>query len=121
MGKKVVGNYVRVHRRRAGLSQTDLATIVGHAKSAQIARHERNQSIPPLLTAFAYEVIFDVPMSRLFPGLWETVAAGIEISLDEFEKRLERQPETDRPRAVAHQLVWLANRRKARQSRQTAP
>jgi DNA-binding XRE family transcriptional regulator len=116
MEKKVVGNHLRVYRRRAGLSQPDLAEIVGHAKSAQIARHEKNQSIPPLLTAIAYEAVFDAPISKLFPGLYESVLASVEIRLDEFEAHLRGYAEADKPRAISHQLIWLAKRRDTRKA-----
>lgn len=45
---------VRSHRKKSGLSQKDLARIVGLAE-ARVSRHERFGIVPPLSIALSYE------------------------------------------------------------------
>ncbi len=78
-------NYLCVNRRRAGLSQWELGQILGYRDEDAVARHERFRSLPPFLIALGYEVIFQQPVSEIFPGLRQTVAFGIERRLAEFE------------------------------------
>jgi len=75
-------------RKRSGLSQKELAHILGFRSKVAISRHERSDSVPDLLTALGYEVIFRVPISELFPGMYQTVAVGIEERLAKMEEEL---------------------------------
>ena len=107
-------NYVRAHRKRAGLSQLELALILGYRNEGVISRHELFRSVPPLLMALGYEVVFQTPVSELFPGLRETVENGIESSLAEFESALRKQKsEAARSQVpvITRKLEWINERR----------
>lgn len=41
-----------------------------------------------MLTAFGYQVVFQKPVSDIFPGLYHAVEAGVEERLEEFEREL---------------------------------
>jgi transcriptional regulator with XRE-family HTH domain len=75
MPTKKLKNYLRTHRRRFGLSQSDVAYLLGceSADQAKVARYERLATLPSLKTALAYEVLFDVPVAKLFAGLYKQV------------------------------------------------
>ena len=83
-----VATGLRTLRKKSGLSQCDLAYIVGFQSEIPVVRHERSKAIPNLLTALAYEVIFQAPISVQFRGLYESVEAAIEERLAELELRL---------------------------------
>jgi DNA-binding XRE family transcriptional regulator len=85
MTSSSVGTYLRYLRRKSGLSQAELAQILGSVSATQISRHERSRTLPSILTALGYQVVFRMPVSDLFPGLFHTVEAGIEERLREFE------------------------------------
>ncbi len=108
-------NYVRVHRRRAGLSQRELGQVLGYSDEGAVARHERFCSLPPFLTALGYEIIFRVPVAEMFPGLKETVEFGIEKRIAEFEDDLLTRSGGPGPKAavVARKLEWLSERRRS--------
>lgn len=115
-------NYVRARRKKAGLSQRDLAFILGYGKAAAISRHELFRSIPPLIMALAYEVIFQTPIAELFPGLHETVEAAIEKQIAELEARLQRDKSKQSVRSSREsdrKLEWLAERRRSRTTEQS--
>jgi transcriptional regulator with XRE-family HTH domain len=61
-------HYLRIERRRAGLSQTDIAALLGVRTASKVSRYERNHRLPPLRTALAYEAILGKPIAELFGG-----------------------------------------------------
>jgi transcriptional regulator with XRE-family HTH domain len=88
MTSNSAGTYLRFLRRRSGLSQRDLARILGSVSVSQISRHERSKTLPTMLIAFGYQVVFQKPVSEIFPGLFHAVETGVEERLEEFEREL---------------------------------
>ncbi len=82
-------NYVRTHRRRAGLSQEDMALLLGCKSGAKISRYERFARQPSLETVFAYEAIFGVPARELFAGVYEQARAAIQSRVGALSESLE--------------------------------
>jgi transcriptional regulator with XRE-family HTH domain len=66
-------NYLRTYRKRAGLSQDEVAFLLGCRSGAKVSRYERLARRPSLETAFAYEAVFGVPARELFAGVYEKV------------------------------------------------
>jgi len=112
MNNKVLGNYLRICRKRSGLSQREVGFLLGYADKGQVSRHERSATAPPLITALGYEAIFRVPISKLFTGIHMSVNESVEINVAEFEKdligRSGKGPVTN---IVAQKLKWLKTRR----------
>lgn len=105
-------NYVRVHRRKAYLSQRELGQMLGYDDEGAIARHERFRSLPPFLIALGYEIVFKIPVSELFPGLKQTMEIGIEKRIAEFEQDLRTKSGLGPQAAViARKLEWISERR----------
>ena len=104
--------HLRSLRKRSGLSQKELAHILGFRSEAPISRHERSDAVPDLLTAFGYQAIFRVPISELFPGLYQAVALGIEERMATMEDELHKSTAKGRTAVpVAHKLEFLCERR----------
>jgi DNA-binding XRE family transcriptional regulator len=105
-------NYIRIHRRRTGLSQRDISHILGYSDEDSIRRHERLRVTPPLRVAIKYELLFRIPISELFAGLRDEVAVELERKVMELEELLGQQSTTDRNAlATARKLMWLSERR----------
>ena len=112
MEDQTVGNYLRTHRKRACMSQRDLGLLIGYKHEGQVSRHERSKTVPPLLTALAYEIIFRVPVSAMFPGFHSAVTQMVEGNLIDFEKTLQGRGEKARNiKATAQTLRWIAKRK----------
>jgi transcriptional regulator with XRE-family HTH domain len=112
MSSNSVGTYLRFLRRRSGLSQRELARILGSVTASQISRHERSIAPPSLLTAFGYQVVFQKPVADIFPGLYHAVEIGVEERLNAFESELGNSTAKGRAASiVAHQLEWLCERK----------
>ena len=70
-------NYLRTYRKRAGLSQDEVAYLLGCQGGAKVSRYERFARRPTLQTALAYEAIFGVPVRDLFAGIYQKVERPI--------------------------------------------
>jgi len=109
---KPLANYLRSHRLKTGLTQYDIAEIIRCAERDTISRHERLDSMPSLLIALSYEVLYQVPVAEIFAGLAHNVEFGIEAQLAAFEEHLGRQSaHGSRAAATARKLEWLSERR----------
>ena len=91
-----LANYLRRHRKQIGLSQDDIASLLGQHSGAVVSRYERFEREPTLRTALAFEVIFGTPVRELFAGLYEDVEARVEPRARALnEKLLEKRPIRD--------------------------
>jgi transcriptional regulator with XRE-family HTH domain len=80
--------HLRRLRKRSGLSQREVAYILGSCSGSAVSRHELSNALPDLLMALGYEAIFKASISELFPGLYQTVQAGIEERIAAMEDEL---------------------------------
>lgn len=88
MPEEKLSNYLRTIRMRSGLSQDEVAFLLGVASGAEVSRHEMFHRIPTLKTALSYEVIFGVPVRKLFAGEYEKVEAEIRERAKELARRI---------------------------------
>jgi DNA-binding XRE family transcriptional regulator len=102
-----MGNYLRAHRRRCGLSQRELGILVGYGHGHVISKHERSQSAPPLLIALAYEVVFDIPVGQLFTGFRSVVTESVARNMRDLKVGLE----SGRHRSSPEKTQWLMDQR----------
>ena len=61
-------NYIRRYRKRADLTQREVAFLLGSKSGAGISRHERFKQTPDLQTLFVYEILFRTPLRSIFTG-----------------------------------------------------
>ena len=66
-------NYLRTHRKRVGLSQDEVAFLLGGQSGSRVSRYERYARHPSLKTTLAYEVVFGTPARELFAGISQKV------------------------------------------------
>ncbi len=81
-------NYLKTYRRRAGLSQDELAYLLGGETGTTISRHETGKRLPSLDTALAYEMILGAPVKAIFAGEAETIHKSISDRAEKLAKRL---------------------------------
>ena len=107
-----MGSSLRYQRRQSGLTQRDIAEILGTVGDRQVARHENVHAMPSFLVAIGYQIVFNAGTEVLFPGAFETVRQGIEERLAELERRLQENASGGRAAAsIARKLQWLESRR----------
>lgn len=69
-------NYIAMYRRNAGLSQAELATLVG-LEQAALSRCELGQRTPDLEVVLALEMVLDEPLECIFAGVAGRVRARV--------------------------------------------
>ena len=67
MPRKLV-HYLRNDRKRLGLTQADIAALLGAPWKTRVSRYERDPALPPLDAGLAYEAIYGRPVSDIFSG-----------------------------------------------------
>ncbi len=80
---KNIPNRLKQCRRHRGLSQKELADLMGFKDTTWISRWENGDVLPNLVSAVRLSVLLDIPMNNLFDGLIERVKQ--ESGLDNRE------------------------------------
>lgn len=80
---------LRTLRMRSGLSQREVAEIMGFKTDVPAFRHESSRTSPDLRTAIGYEILFGVHIAAQFPALYLSVEPVIESRILELKRRLE--------------------------------
>lgn len=83
-------NYLRSRRKSIGLSQEEIAFLLGF-DSSHISRYERFTRSPGFKIAVAFEVIFKMPVRDLFSGDYRTIERAIRVRARHLAKRLMKQ------------------------------
>ena len=96
-------SYLRTHRRKWGLTQKDIARLVGRASSTHISRVERGLRTPSLETLIAYEIVFGIPPRSLIPNRY----ADIEERVLREAQTLFAELQDDRTRRGARKREFL--------------
>lgn len=87
--------YLRMHRRKAGLTQAELAYLIGCPDDA-VSRLERGYRRPNLRTALACELVFRTSLRELFPGMYEEVEITVIERTHGLHRVLQGKPDCPR-------------------------
>jgi transcriptional regulator with XRE-family HTH domain len=96
-----LNNYLKTYRKRAGLSQDEVAFLVGKSGGAKVSRYERARRLPSLETALAYRALFDLSLKELFPGVYNTVSRNMR----KRARLLAGRPNTSARKQVALNVI----------------
>jgi transcriptional regulator with XRE-family HTH domain len=61
-------NYLKMFRRRSGLTQHEVARLLGCRSGSKVGRYELSRRKPTFETMLGYEVVFRVTLAHLFAG-----------------------------------------------------
>jgi transcriptional regulator with XRE-family HTH domain len=106
---KQLTTYLRTHRRRSGLSQKEVALLIDLIAAGNVSRHETGDREPSIEQAFAYEAVFGVPASALFPGEYEKARRRVEKNAQALFEKLSQGPSTKahkRRKESLRALLW---------------
>lgn len=78
MSKAPLTTYLRTHRKRSNLSQEEVGLLIAALSGATVSRHEASSREPSLGDGLAYEALFGLPASALFPEQYEKARAQVE-------------------------------------------
>jgi transcriptional regulator with XRE-family HTH domain len=105
--------YLRTLRRRWGLTQKELAFLIGASGGDHISRVEQLKRLPSLAAAIACIVIFDASPYGLFPGLFEEIEESVLKRATELYNDLQGDPK----KSAARKLDFLEEVLKRAQER----
>lgn len=89
--------YLRTYRKKFGLTQHEVAELVGMDTGQIVSRHEGQTRIPNFKAAIAYQIVFDVPLRALFPELYKEVEREVLERACALRDRIEQEKEVERP------------------------
>src|SRR5690348_3911608 len=84
-----LNNYLRAHRKRAGLTQREVAFLLGLKARGPVSELEKRHRVPLLRTALALEAIFGVALGELFPAMRQVVSTDVGNRIEEFALQLQ--------------------------------
>lgn len=103
------GNYLRAYRKRSGLSQSEVAYLLGAKNGNHVSRFERRKRVPPLETALAFQAVLGTPVSELFAGTYESVAGDVGLRAQDLAAQLQTKVVKRGHSLRAYKLQWLAD------------
>lgn len=89
-------HHLQVLRHTIGLSQTEMAYLIGSTDRASVVRIEKGSHHPNLFQALLMELVFGARIDKLFPAV----------------RRKAKEAAVRRLRAIERKLIARANRRK---------
>ena len=98
--------FVRSHRRKWGLTQVELARLVGLSSRSAVSRIERAERVPTTATIIACGIIFGLATSDLFPSLHEEIEEIVRLAIASLQEELMDKPDkvSERKRALLTQV-----------------
>jgi transcriptional regulator with XRE-family HTH domain len=78
--------HIRLLRRRAGLTQGELAFLLGHRSHSQISRFEHGRRVPAADELLQLEVIFGVVPGGVFPHLRDEAANAVLARIEKLKR-----------------------------------
>jgi transcriptional regulator with XRE-family HTH domain len=82
-------NYLRSYRKESGLSQQEVAFLLGCEDGTIVSRYEKRRRLPPIETALACEEIFGVPVGELLVGMRQSVGKDVAKRRLELASKLQ--------------------------------
>ena len=109
-GSPKLPNYLRAHRKRLGLSQKDLASLMGCKSGAQFSRYERFEVEPQLETAFMCGLILSESLNVLFEGMYRQAEIRLRKQAQGLLKQYRQAEPTPEVQAKIQILETLCSR-----------
>jgi transcriptional regulator with XRE-family HTH domain len=109
-------NYVRSYRRRSGLSQEELAFLLGCQNGSKVSRYECFERVPALETALAYEAVFGASTRELFAGVYEQTLTTIQERAKLLAQRLAQSKSDTATTRKIELLTSLSSSRSAKET-----
>jgi DNA-binding XRE family transcriptional regulator len=110
-------NYLRSYRLRWGLSQKELAYLLGWDRPDVISRIEKKQRPPNLTLAIACFILFDVQAAELFPDLSTGIEHLMMARVQELYETIQGDPSRRTKKKI--ELLEAAIERAERRKRAT--
>jgi transcriptional regulator with XRE-family HTH domain len=85
-------NYLRSYRLRWGLSQGELAHLLGWKRADVVSRIEKKQRPPTLRLVIACFILFGTPAAELFPDIAASIEIDVMARVQEMYETIQSNP-----------------------------
>src|ERR1700730_2376625 len=110
MASPSINNYLRTYRKRSGLTQSEVAFLLGCKDAGQVSRYERHRRLPTLRMALACASILRVPLEKLFFGIQKEVDRGASGLFAKLRLDLEaKTSQSHKAKQSRKKLRWLTH------------
>jgi len=92
MSQDPLTTYLLTYRKRTGLSQDEIAFLLGISSGTTVSKHETGSRTPQLDAALSYAIILGSPTQELFAGRYLELARRIQRRAAKLLPRLEARP-----------------------------
>src|SRR5262245_50130191 len=89
---KRLKTYLRPLRRSSGLTQRELAYLIGRKDGSCISRVERFERVPTLVWTRACTLVFGTRAFEIFPELFAEVREGVLYRANDLYEQLQGNP-----------------------------
>ena len=90
MAKRKFKNYLRTYRKKLGISQREVAVVLGLASPNNVSLMERGLLIPTLKETITLRVIFNKRFEELWPGLNHAYEVQADNNIRDFMRAFEK-------------------------------
>jgi transcriptional regulator with XRE-family HTH domain len=99
-------NYLRTYRKKLGLTQREVAEILGFKSAGQLCDLELGSVMPTTRDCVAFGVLYKRSFRELWPNTNSDIETQIDNNIRHFIKRLQTQSSgPQRKRRTANELV----------------
>ena len=74
-------------RKKLGLSQKQMATLIGQHRG-MISAYERGHLMPSLASACLFELLFKIPLADLFPAFYKELGKELEANKRKLKRKI---------------------------------
>jgi transcriptional regulator with XRE-family HTH domain len=85
-------NYLRSHRLRWGLTQGELAKLLGWKRAEVISRIEKKQRPPTLKLVIACFILFGTSAAELFPDISASIEIDVMARITDMYEQIQGHP-----------------------------
>lgn len=89
-GNSRIFNHLRKYRKQHGLTQIEVADLLGFKSPQRIILWEQGKAQPSILNLFRLSCIYGVPPHQLYPEIYHSLLEQLQASTQQllFNKRL---------------------------------
>jgi transcriptional regulator with XRE-family HTH domain len=120
MARRKLDNYLRVVRKRSGVSQRELGFLLGAHQGESVSRYEHGDRLPSFDALVAYEMIFGTRACDLFPNRCEKIEKNVQARVRKLVTKLAKQPQTSRRQHTIARLKHIIEERDYRDEQRHA-
>ena len=108
-----ISSYLRTYRKRSGLTQSEVAFLLGARDGTKVSRYERLSRRPNLQTTIGLQAIFGLATKEILPRLFMAVERRVFERADLLSRLLRKLPDSRRTRRKLAFLSELISQRES--------